>query len=302
MTATAVTYQHPLAPGEIWAAWNADPLTVAGILLAVWLYRAGRLRGRQPSAHPQRSRYFAGAVAATAVALISPLDALSGTLASAHMVQHLLLILVAAPLVALSAPTSTLLRGIPLGIRRTLARWRLHLRLTRNTTRFLRHPGFIWVAHVGTLWFWHAAVPYNAALRYNAIHVLEHATFLLTAIMLWVLAVGIWRTGRLSPGFGVVLMFATAMQGVFLSALLTFARTPWYTGYDAEAIRAWGLEPLADQQLAGVIMWIPGGVAYLVTALMLLALWIRGSEAPSPDTQPPTAVRDEAASAGLLGR
>jgi cytochrome c oxidase assembly factor CtaG len=81
----------------------------------------------------------------------------------------------------------------------------------------------------------------------------------------------------MSPGFGVLLLFATAMQSVFLSALLTFAGTPWYDGY-AETTQAWGLEPLADQQLAGAIMWIPGGVVYIVAPLVLLASWIKDSE------------------------
>ncbi|WP_233512370.1 cytochrome c oxidase assembly protein [Micromonospora deserti] len=248
----------------------------AGILLAAWVYRSGRSRSRPP-ADDRRGRCFAGALAVLGIALLSPLETMSSALASAHMVQHLLLVLVAAPLLAFSAPWAAVLRGTPLVVRRSAARWRRRLRLTRGNTRFLRLPGTVWLLHVGTLWFWHAAVPYGAALEHEIVHVLEHASFLITAVLFWTAIIGIRRTGGMSPGVGVLLVFATAMQSVFLSALLTFAQTPWYDGY-ARTTQPWHLEPLGDQQLAGVIMWIPGGLVYVATGLMLLVTWIQRSE------------------------
>jgi cytochrome c oxidase assembly factor CtaG len=214
---------------------------------------------------------------AVAVALVSPLDALSSALASGHMVQHVLLLLVAAPLLALSAPSSALLRGSPLAVRRASGRWRRRLRLTRGNLRALRHPAAVWLLHVGTVWFWHAAVPYGAALESEFLHVLEHAGFLVTAVLFWRVVIGARGAGRVSYGFGVLLVFAMAMQSVFLSVLLTFARAPWYSGY-ATTTAPWGLEPLADQQLAGVIMWIPAGVIYLAAALALMVTWVRATE------------------------
>lgn len=269
---------EPLVPHDVWRAWNADPLIVAGLLVAVWLYRRGRRVGGRPRVQAVwRGRCFTAAMVAVGVALVSPLDALSGALASAHMVQHLLLVLVAAPLLALSAPSSTLLRGTPLVVRQTAGRWRRRLGLGRRTTRAFEHPATAWLLHAGTLWFWHAAVPYGAALDHHVVHVVEHATFLLSGLLFWRILIGSRAAGRVSPGLGVLLLFGMSMQSVFLSVLLTFARSPWYEGYAATTI-PWSLEPLADQQLAGVIMWIPAGLVYVATALALLADWIRRSE------------------------
>jgi putative membrane protein len=216
------------------------------------------------------------------VALLSPLDALSSALASTHMVQHMLLVLVAAPLLALSAPSSTILRGSPLAVRRANGRWRRRLRLTHGNLRPLRHPVAAWLLHVGVLWFWHAAVPYDAALDSAPLHILEHASFLATAVLFWHAVIGPRSPERVSKGLGVLLVFAMAMQSVVLSLLLTFARTPWYSGY-AQTTAPWGLEPLADQQLAGVIMWIPAGAVYLLTALALLVAWVRATEPHDQD-------------------
>jgi putative membrane protein len=214
---------------------------------------------------------------ALGLALLSPLDALSGALASAHMVQHLLLLLVAAPLLALSAPSSAILRGSPLALRRASGHWRRRLGLTHGNLGVLRHPAAVWLSSVGVIWFWHAAGPYDATLDNQPLHVLEHASFLVTAVLFWQVVVGVRGAARVSGGLGVLLVFAMAMQSVFLSVLLTFARTPWYSGY-AQTTAPWGLDPLTDQRLAGVIMWIPAGGIYLVVALALLVAWIRATE------------------------
>jgi putative membrane protein len=266
----------PPAPHDLWGAWNLDPALLAGLVLAAAAYRRGRA-GHRCEGETLRASCFAGGLLVVAIALISPLDALSGALASAHMVQHVLLLLVAAPLLALSAPSSTLVRGSPALVRRTVARWRKRLRLTRQNLRALRHPATAWLLHVGTLWFWHAAVPYDAAIQSKLVHVLEHSSFLFTGMLFWRVAIATRSAGNVSHGLGVMLVFAMAMQSVFLSALLTFARTPWYSSYSATTA-PWGLEPLGDQQLAGVIMWIPAGAVYLAAGLVLMAAWIRATE------------------------
>jgi putative membrane protein len=281
---------QPPAPHDLWVAWNLDPMLVAGFLLAAWAYRRGRSGGPRRDIDTWRTRCFAAALVALAVALLSPLDALSSALASAHMVQHMLLVLVAAPLLALSAPSSTMLRGSPLAVRRASGRWRRRLRLTRRNLRAVGHPAAVWLLHVGVLWFWHAAVPYDAALDSAPLHVLEHASLLVTAVLFWHVVIGTRSAERVSNGLGVLLVFAMAMQSVVLSLLLTFARTPWYSGY-AQTTTPWGLEPLADQQLAGVIMWIPAGAVYLVTALTLLVAWVRSTEPQDHDADARTPTR-----------
>ncbi len=268
---------EPLATHDLWGAWNLDPVLLLGSALAVWAYRRGQTGGRQRPADVWRARCFAGALVALGIALVSPLDALASALASAHMVQHVLLLLVAAPLLALSAPSSTLLRGSPLAVRRASGRWRRRLGLTQGSLHALQNPTVVWLLHVATVWFWHAAVPYGAALENGLLHVLEHVSFLVTGALFWRGIMGARGAGRVSHGYAVLLVFAMAMQSVFLSVLLTFARTPWYSGY-AATTTTWGLEPLADQQLAGVIMWIPAGLVYLAAGLTLMVAWIQASE------------------------
>jgi putative membrane protein len=268
---------QPPAPHDLWGAWNLHPVLLGGLLLAAWAYRRGQTSGPKRRVDSWRASCFAAALGALGLALLSPLDALSSALASAHMVQHLLLVLVAAPLLALSAPSSAILRGSPLAVRRASGRWRRRLGLTHRNLGVLRHPAAVWLLHVGVLWFWHAAAPYDAALESEPLHVLEHASFLVTAVLFWHVVVGVRGAARVSGGLGVLLVFTMAMQSVFLSVLLTFARTPWYSSY-AETTASWGLDPLTDQQLAGVIMWIPAGGIYLVVALALLVAWIRATE------------------------
>jgi putative membrane protein len=268
---------QPPAPHDLWSTWNLHPVLLGGLLLVAWAYRRGQTSGPRRPIDTWRTRCFTAALVALGVALLSPLDALSSALASAHMVQHLLLLLVAAPLLALSAPSSAILRGSPLALRRASGRWRRRLRLTHGNLGVLRHPAAVWLLSVGVVWFWHAAAPYDAALDSEPLHILEHASFLVTAVLFWQVVVGVRGAARASGGLGVLLVFAMAMQSVFLSVLLTFARTPWYSSY-ATTTAPWGLDPLADQQLAGVIMWIPAGGIYLAVALALLVSWIRATE------------------------
>lgn len=269
----AHTGQAP-APHDVWGAWNLDPVLLAGGALAVWVWWRGRPTG--PSRRDGwRTACIVGAIVALGVALVSPLDAMAGALASAHMVQHVLLLLVAAPLLALGTPFVALLRGSPPVLRRAGLRWRRRLGLTHANLRFLREPITVWLVHAGTIWFWHAAGPYDAALEHHAVHVLEHASFLVTAVLFWRVAIGSAR--QVSDGLGILLVFAMAMQSVFLSLLLTFARSPWYAGY-ASTTAPWGLEPLADQRLAGVIMWIPASLVYLGAGLGLLVAWLQAAE------------------------
>ena len=262
-----------LAPQDLWSAWTADPLVIAALLLAAWAYLRGRSR-RPRDSEVWRARCFTGALVAIAVALISPLDALSGALASAHMVQHLLLTTVAAPLLVLSAPAGRLLRGSPSVVRRAITPWRRRLRLAAFA-RALRHPATVWLLHVGTFWAWHAAVLYDAAVEHPALHALEHVTFFVTGVLFWRTVLGV-RAVRVPAGLGVLLVFGMAMSAVLLSLLLTFGRAPWYSAY-ATTTHIWGIGPLADQQLAGAIMWVPAGLVHVAVALGLLIAWIRGT-------------------------
>ena len=277
-------------PATLWSSWHPDPLVLAALLLLAGVYWRGR--SRSAAADTWRSWCFGGALLAIAVAVLSPLDALSSALASAHMVQHLLLTLVAAPLLALSAPSGALLRGGPAVLRRAVHPVRQRARVVDVVAHALRRPVVVWVLHVVALWLWHAAALYGAALERPLVHALEHTAFLLTGVLFWRVVVGT-RAVRVSPGLGVLLVFTMTMQTALLALLLTFAKAPWYPGYTATT-RPWGIEQLADQNLAGAIMWVPAGFVYLGVALALLVGWVRAtadsSDVPTTGAVPPAPV------------
>ncbi|MDQ4029049.1 MAG: cytochrome c oxidase assembly protein [Actinomycetota bacterium] len=258
-----------VAPHDLLDAWNLDPILLVAIAATALIYRRGLSRSSRPRA--LRAWCFAGALIAITLALVSPLEAMSGALASAHMVQHVLLLLVAAPMLVVGAPLRTIVRGMPLIARRWFARCR-HALPPVARWRLPGDPVVLWLLHAGTIWFWHAAVPYGAALESEAIHVAEHASFMVTGVLFWRLVIHAQKTAN--NGLPVLLVFAMGVQSVFLSALLTFAPQPWYEPY-TETTRVWGLDPLDDQQLAGVVMWVPAGAIYVGAALALLLAWLR---------------------------
>ena len=268
--------QHggPVGPAEAWTAWNWDPVVWLVVLLPAVAYVAlWRRAGRRDLAARWRRRSFLAGVAALAVALLSPLDAMGESLASAHMVQHLLLTTVAAPLLVLGVRWRVLVGGVPVAVRRRTATWRT-TSVGRTGRAVLAHPVAAGLPFVAALWLWHAEGPYGAALDSSFVHAVEHACFLVTALLSWAAILARSRRRSAAPGMAVLVLFGLAMVSGLLGLLLTFARTPWYPAY-AETTEAWGLTPLEDQQLAGVIMWVPGGGAYLIAALALVALWIR---------------------------
>lgn len=258
---------------DLWSRWNTDPVLVLGLAAAIWTYRRGARRPLRPR-DVWRARACWLGLAAIGLALLSPLDALAAELASAHMVQHVLLVLVAGPLLAYSAPMPRFLTGAPVVVRRSTARARRRLRHVPGAIDTLRSPALAWVLHAATLWFWHASVPYDAALDSPVVHAIEHATFLATGVLFW--SALLPMRAAASHGYGALLVFTMAMQSTFLAALLTFAGSPWYAGY-RQSTETWGLRPLADQQLAGVIMWVPAGLVYVGLGILLVAAWVRES-------------------------
>lgn len=263
-----------LEPHDVWTAWTFDPTVVALLAAAALAYRRGWRAGPDS---PSRRAAFWGGLVAIAVALVSPVDAMSGVLVSAHMVQHVLLILVAAPLLAASAPGAALLRGTPPVVRRGSRAARRSAGLDAERLARLRSPIARWLLYVVTLWIWHASVVYGLAVQHEPVHVLEHATFLTSAFLVWSAILGPVRV-RVTRGLGLLGVFTLGLQGIFLSVLLTFAREPYYAEH-LVAPSAWGIEPLADQQLAGVLMWIPAGFVHTGIALFLLVSWLREFDA-----------------------
>ncbi len=205
-------------------------------------------------------------LAAAALALASPVHTLAEERFSVHMVQHLLLIVVAAPLIIAGRPGPQLLAAIPLSRRRTL------LRRTAAASPLLRSftlPVVGWPLHVGVVWFWHLPGPYEAAVGNPVIHASEHALFLLTALVFWAPVLG---ARRMNGGAALLYLFAATVQGTALGALIAFAPGSWYTVH----LEGRSAGVLADQQLAGLLMWMPGGMVYAGVALTLFAVWLGG--------------------------
>jgi putative membrane protein len=284
-------WAHPgraLAPHDLWRAWTLAPAVLAGVLLSGALYIQGvstlwTRAGRGRVVAPWRAAAFAGALAAVFAALISPLDALGSVLFSAHMVQHLLLIMVAAPLMALGEPLVVTLWALPPRWRRTVGRSWLRARPLRIAWKGVSQPGVALLLHVLALWLWHLPLLYERALRDERVHALEHATFFLTALLFWwVLA---RRHGhRMGAGPAIAYLFAAALQSTILGALITMSRRPWYPSHFGTT-QPWGLTPLEDQQLAGLLMWIPAGIVYLIALVPLVTRALSGAKSTLVEAQ-----------------
>jgi putative membrane protein len=263
----------PLTPATVWLAWNPDPLILVCLVALGWLYARGtralwRSAGRGRGIRTWQVSAFFGGLIAVAIALISPLDAMADILFSAHMAQHLALMAIAAPLLAVGQPAVPLLWSVSRTSRVTLGRLLQRLR----PLSILASLPIALVLHSLALWLWHARALYEAALRNGAVHALEHMCLLGTGFLLWSAAFHQLVRGARAPGAAVLSVFAFAAQSTGLGALITFSSQPWYTTYSAGA---WGLSAMDDQVLAGALMWVPAGMLYLCYALLLLGTWLR---------------------------
>jgi cytochrome c oxidase assembly factor CtaG len=190
------------------------------------------------------------------------------------MIQHELLMLVAAPLLVLGRP-------LPLFLWAFTGAWRNGLcsfaqqPVVRRLWQGLLSAGIAWMLHALALWLWHVPHFFNAVLISPTIHDLQHLTFLLSALLFWAALFEERRRER--QGAAIVYLFTTTVHTSVLGALITFAAHPWYSAY-LEIPRHWALSALEDQQLGGLIMWVPGSLVYVGAALVLLARWISAGE------------------------
>ena len=272
----------PPAPHDLWSAWNRDPLILSGFILVGWLFVRGtgalwRQAGVNRGITRGQAAMFAGGLFALFVALISPIDAVSGSLFAVHMLQHMILILVAAPLLVLGGAPIWLVWALPRQYRPGLGRGWNRAKWLRSIWQILTQPAVVWGLHALALWLWHAPGFYQAALRNEWIHLFEHFSFFATALLFWWVVLPVHGRYRLNQGLGVLYIFTMALQSGILGALITFALRPWYPSYMLTA-PAWGLTALEDQQLAGVIMWVPAGTVYIIVALTLLGAWLHKQE------------------------
>lgn len=255
---------------------------VAGVVASAMLYVAGwrELSRRMPQRFtPGRLAAFLAGLAMIATAVASPLDAAAEMRLSAHMIQHMLLMMVAPPLLWLGAPVAPMLQGLPRWLRPRVTKVTMS-RSVRAATRLISHPACGWIAFTLVFWAWHTPRLYELALASHAWHHVEHACFFATAILFWRPVIegfparSRWRSWTLIP-----YLVLADVQNTVLAGILTFSDRVIYPGY--AALAGGGLAAaLDDQALAGVIMWVPGSLVFLGAAVWLATAALRSPAAP----------------------
>jgi cytochrome c oxidase assembly factor CtaG len=268
-------------------------LAAAGILYSLGWWRLRRRTAANRPVARATNRWQAGALwrpvlyilglLLLAIALMSPIDVLSAQMFTMHMVQHVFLVMIVPPLLLLANPLPFVLWGLPKDAR--LAGGRLFSRQSR-VRRVLQQatgPGFVWLAFVIIYWGWHDPNAYQWALRSALAHDLEHITFFLVAMLFW------WHVVGAGPKIHRPLS-AFARAGFALSAIppnmlagiaFVFAAEPIYAYYEAMP-RLWGLTVMEDQRIAGLVMWVPGSMMFLVAALVIVARWLQAESEKPP--------------------
>lgn len=270
---------QPPTPHDFWGSWGLDPFVYTGLFLAGWLYLGGLRRlwaaaGVGRGVSRARAGAFVGGLVVCWIALESPLDALGSALFSGHMLQHELLAVVAAPLLVMGEPFIVVPRGLPPPWRRRLGR--VERLLTGAGRKSSSGPRYVaaFLIFVTTFWVWHVPVLYNAALGSDVVHSIQHITFLFGALVFWFAAIS--RRGRRNPFAGVGLAFAASLQGAWGGTLFVFSPQALYDPY-LRTTRPWGLDPIEDINLGGIIM-LAAGPIFVLTAVILIALWLAGAE------------------------
>jgi putative membrane protein len=266
-------------------SWRPEILLTLGLAAAVHVMGRRRLKKRG-SAHlvnPWRSAAYFTGLAVLGIALMSPIDVLSGQFFYMHMIQHLLLVMIAAPLLWLADPMPIMMWGLPRGLRTEVGRWLRPDASFRHVVQSLTKPGLVWLYFVAFLVGWHDPGAYVAALQHELVHDLEHITFFVTALLFWWHVIGsaphIHR--RLSPGlrigYALSVVPATALTGIAIA----LSNEPIYDYY-TKVPRLGEMSVMQDQMLGGVIMWIPGSMMYIVAALILIAQIVQKEDDKEP--------------------
>lgn len=273
--------------GVLLLSWAWRPEIILSLGLAATLHLVGRrrlkLRGGAQIIAPWRSAAYLGGLVTLWIALMSPIDVLSAQLFSMHMIQHLLLVMIAPPLLLIADPMPIMLWGLPAVLRKEVGHWLRPEAPFRRVVRAVTTPGLVWLYFVAAMVGWHDPMAYNATLESELVHDLEHLTFFGTAMLFWWHVIGcaphIHR--RLSPivriGYVLSVVPASALTGIAIA----FASEPIYRYYTTVP-RLGGMTVMEDQMLGGTIMWIPGSMMYIIAALILIAGLIRAEDRKEP--------------------
>lgn len=248
----------------------AIPMAVSAAWYVIGFARLWRRAARRD--YLRHGACFAAGWLGLGVALLSPLDALADTSFAAHMAEHELLMLVAAPLLVLSRPLGIALWALPRGARRALGAW-TQSRGWSSAWRVATDPVAATVLQALALAMWHAPALFGRALASPAWHVAQHLCFLGSALLFWTAMFDPALRSR--PALPVGCLFITSLLGGTLGAFMALSSSPWYVAYARLGVTGSGLSPVEDQQLAGLLMWVPGGLVHAVAGLALLGRVLR---------------------------
>ena len=227
-----------------------------------------------------RTALFFLGLATLLVALASPIDIYAAVSFAVHMVQHMLLTVVAAPLLMLGAPIRPLLRGLPALVRAAIVRPLARARAIRTFVHLVRHPLVAAALYVGGLYAWHLPSLYDAALLDARVHVVEHAWFFLSALLFWSVVIDP-APFRGSLGYGArlpYLLVLGAAQNTVLGGILSFSSRLLYSAYADVSTSVFDLDRLTDQRVGGAIMWVVGDFVFLAAASVAFFLWLAEEE------------------------
>lgn len=264
--------------GTALGAWRFDPpgvvLTLALAAAYAWAYWRFR-SGAAPSARFRFSRWrptaFAGGIVLMLLSLVSPIDTYSDDLFWVHMIQHVLIVMFIAPLLLLGAPATLALRGASPRVRRQYL-------VPFLNSRFLQiclYPPVAVIVLVGAIWIWHIPSLYDAAIDSEALHFVEHSSFLAGGLLFWWLVIGV-DPSHLRPGHiaRIAILIVAILQNLALGLILTSLGSAAYDSYvRVAALRDWGPSALTDQRIGAGIMWVPGTMMFALAVLILVNYW-----------------------------
>lgn len=262
------------SPGWTWDPWIIVPLALSAIAASLGWWRLLARSALGSAALRQRGAWFLVGWAVLAGALVSPLHEAGERSFAMHMAEHELMMLVAAPLLVLSRPLAVMLWAFPLPLRRALGGAGTSTPVAA-IWRALSAPVPATALQAAALWLWHMPMLFDIALADAGWHAVQHLSFLLSALLFWTAMLRGHDHAR--RGVAILCLFATSMISGALGALMALSASPWYKGYADLGMAPFGLTPAEDQQIAGLLMWVPGGMVHAAAALMLMRSVLRGS-------------------------
>lgn len=253
--------------------WTLDPVLTVPLALALLVYAVGWVRLNKRASAPPRPAMFLSGWTVLTLSLVSPLHEAGERSFTVHMVEHELIMLVATALLAASSAGAALAWGLPRPLRHGLSgSWKSPL---QSLWRSLAEPVTATAIQGAVMWAWHAPPLFNRALENFTWHVAQHACFFMSSLLFWWAMI---HPRRRNYGLSATCLFVTSLIGGALGALMSLSSSPWYADYATMGVTGIGLDPVDDQRLAGLIMWIPGGAVHGMAAVLMFHKWLKTAD------------------------